>query len=101
MQSLGTTNNILIGWYFSLPHLVYLVVIAMNNDWQKKYSAKSLCSAGLIALLIASIGQYQATNETFVVLWRLLMGVGVCLTFIGLHQSIAILKAESVTPLVS
>lgn len=94
MQSLGATNNTLIGWYFSLPHLVYLIVIALNNDWQKRYSAKQLCTTGLSAVIIAGIFQYQATSMAFLMIWRLLLGLGICLTFIGLHQGVAALKAE-------
>ena len=94
MQSLGTTNDTLIGWYFSLPHLVYLVVIAINNNWQKHYSATHLCIIGLSALLIAALCQYQTTSASFVFIWRLLMGIGICLTFIGLHQGITVLKTE-------
>lgn len=94
MQNLGSTNNTLIGWYFSLPHLVYLIVIAANNDWQKKYSAKQLCTVGLIAVIIAGIFQYQAASMALLAVWRLLLGLGICLTFIGLHQGVSALKTE-------
>jgi len=94
MQSLGTTNDTLIGWYFSLPHLVYLLVIASNSNWQKRFSASHICLLGLSALLLAVLGQYQAINESFIFVWRLIMGLGICLTFIGLHQGIAVLKTE-------
>ncbi len=94
MQSLGTSSDTMIGWYFSLPHLVYLVVIASNKNWQNKFSVANICTFGLSTLLIASLCQYQATSDTLIVLWRLLMGLGICLTIIGLHQGIAMLKTE-------
>ncbi|WP_448568674.1 MFS transporter [Thalassotalea ganghwensis] len=94
MQGLGATNNTLIGWYFSLPHLVYLVVIAVNSNWQKQCSATHMCTLGLGALLASVLCQYQAVNDNYIFMWRLLMGVGICLTFIGLHQGIAVLKTE-------
>lgn len=91
---LGASSDTLIGVYFSLPHLMYLILIALKSDWQKVCSAAQLVSAGLAALLIASFLQYAATDTSLIILLRLLMGLGLSLTYIGLHQGVAELKSS-------
>ncbi|MER2490654.1 MFS transporter [Catenovulum sediminis] len=95
MQSLQVSNESLIGFYFSLPHLIYLIVVMLNPNWQTRMSAQQLCRYGLAILGISAGLQFQAEVGSWMVFWRLLMGLGICLTFIGLHQSVSALKTSA------
>ncbi len=99
-EQLGLKDSGLIGWYFSLPHLVYLFITALGNRWQQKINILHLCMSGLIGLIIAAMLHTWIKTEAWLWLARLLMGAGLSLTFIALHRCFSALKAHKQAGLV-
>lgn len=94
-QQLGLNNDGLIGWYFSLPHLVYLVITAMKSHWQQQVNTLHLCAVGLIALIGAALIQMQLKDSQWLWFARILLGIGITLTFVAMHQCFSALKASN------
>lgn len=97
---LGVDDSGMIGWYFSLPHLVYLVVTALPQRWQQNLSAVHLCALGLATLMVSALIHTQLTDSSWLWLARLTMGLGITLSFMALHQCFAALKASNQAGLV-
>ncbi|MET1255525.1 MFS transporter [Aliikangiella maris] len=91
-EQLGIIETSIIGFYFSLPHLVYLIITSCGLIKIETSSAVSVCLYGLLALIIAALIQMQINTSLWLWLARLTMGLGITLTFISLHQCFAALK---------
>ncbi|PPC93682.1 MAG: MFS transporter [Methylotenera sp.] len=77
------------GLLFGLPHLVYLMLALPMTRWLgKRYLLVNLGIA-FVLLLASLIGQAQQTGIEWLVIWRLLMGIGMTISFIVLHTMIA------------
>jgi predicted MFS family arabinose efflux permease len=82
-EQLGIQGDALAGFYYSLPHLIYLL-FAFNIK-SLTLSAKLQTQIGLSLFGLACLGQFLLS--TSVGLWglRLLFGLGMVLIFNGLH----------------
>ena len=94
-QRLGLNEGGMIGWYFSLPHLIYLLITSLGSHWQQKLDAAHLSAIGLTTLIIAALLHMQVKDSQWLWLARILMGVGITLTFMGLHRCFSALKASN------
>ena len=82
-EQLGTQSDALSGFYYSLPHLVYLLFAfqAKKLTW----SAKQQTQLGFILLGLACFGQFLLMESSWLIALRLLFGFGMVLLFSGLH----------------
>lgn len=92
MQSLGVNQTSLTGFYFSLPHLVYLLMVVVSPTCFERLSANTLIHWGLFCLACSALIHYMQTTQSLAIPARVIMGMGICLTFWGLHRSVASLK---------
>lgn len=84
-ESLGMSNDALIGLLYSLPHLVYLLVL----PWAQRRSGP-LLPAGLALLALGNLLQFLGLPAELLVVLRLLVGLGMLLAFVGLHRCLAV-----------
>lgn len=82
-EQLGTQSDALSGFYYSLPHLVYLLFAfqAKKLTW----SAKQQTQLGFALLGLACFGQFLLVESSWLIALRLLFGFGMVLIFSGLH----------------
>lgn len=77
------------GLLFGLPHLVYLLLALPLTRWLGKRYLLANLGIAFVLLLASLIGQAQQTGIEWLVIWRLLMGIGMTISFIVLHTMIA------------
>jgi len=82
-EQLGIEGDALSGFYYSLPHLIYLL-LAFNIK-SITLSAKSQTQLGLVLFAGACLGQFLLHNSTGLWALRVLFGLGMVLIFNGLH----------------
>lgn len=82
-EGLGLVSDSLVGLLYSLPHLVYaLLLVPMGK---LPWGATSKAVIGLSLLTISGVMQSLTTSTEVLVLARLLFGVGILMTYNGLH----------------
>lgn len=86
-EQLGVGSDSVAGLFYSLPHLVYLVAL----PWLRSRSdtPKPWLFAGLAVLTLACIAHGLLPNLTWLVVARVLFGVGMLLTFSGLNRALS------------
>lgn len=77
------------GVLFGLPHLVYLVLALPLTRWLGKRHLLVTLEIAYVLLLVSLLGQAQNLGIEWMVVWRLLMGLGMTMGFIVLHGMIA------------
>lgn len=83
-EALGLRNDALIGLFYALPHLVYLVALPRLQ----RYPA-NLLLPGLGLFALGNFLQFGAGQPLSLFAWRLLAGLGMLLAFIGLHRCLS------------
>ncbi|QNT79239.1 MFS transporter [Entomobacter blattae] len=81
-HKLGLKSNGVIGFFYGFPHLVYL----MGMPALKKYRPPNALFNGLFLFAVSVLFQGYSPTIGSLVLFRLLMGVGIILTYCGLHD---------------
>lgn len=81
---LGLANDSVIGLIYSLPHLVYLVLIYFVGKFY--WSPRSQATMGLIALGLACAGHSMVESVIPLCFLRLLFGIGMVLSYNGIHR---------------
>ncbi|MCL1125420.1 MFS transporter [Shewanella surugensis] len=82
-ESLGVASDPLTGFYYSLPHLVYLLFAFQCK--KLTITAKQQALLGLTLLGVASLGQFLITSSSALILLRVIFGFGIVLGYSGLH----------------
>lgn len=82
-ESLGVASDTLTGFYYSLPHLVYLLCAFQCK--KLTLSGKQQAVFGLSLLGVASVGQFLLANSSALIALRVLFGFGIVLGYSGLH----------------
>lgn len=77
------------GLLFGLPHLVYLLLALPMTRWLGKSYLLVNLGIAFVLLLASLIGQTQQTDIEWLVIWRLIMGLAMTMSFIVLHAMIA------------
>lgn len=83
VQSLGDVRDTMAGFYYSLPHLVYLLLAFFLAKLTLSAYLQSL--SGFIVLGIACFGQFALNSSEGLIICRLLFGLGMLLSYSGLH----------------
>lgn len=83
-EALGVANDALIGLFYSLPHLVYLVAL----PWVQRQTA-NLLLPGLLLLGLSNALQFWISQPQPLFALRLLGGAGMLLGFVGLHRCLS------------
>ncbi|MDY7560872.1 MFS transporter [Pseudomonas sp. 10B1] len=84
-EALGIGNDAVIGLLYSLPHLVYLFAL----PWVQRHTA-NLLLPGLGLLAVSNALQFWSTQPEPLFALRLLSGVGMLLSFVGLHRCLSL-----------
>ncbi|MEB0040008.1 MULTISPECIES: MFS transporter [unclassified Pseudomonas] len=84
-EALGIGNDAVIGLLYSLPHLVYLFAL----PWVQRHTA-NLLLPGLGLLAVSNALQFWSTQAEPLFALRLLSGVGMLLSFVGLHRCLSL-----------
>ncbi|MFA0812177.1 MFS transporter [Microbulbifer epialgicus] len=82
-EMLGLTNDSLVGLLYSLPHLVYALLLIPIG--KLSWSAMSKTVVGLSLLATSGAMQSLTASTEILVLARLLFGSGILMTYNGLH----------------
>lgn len=83
-EQLNIGNDALIGMFYSLPHLVYLLAL----PWVQKHQG-NLLLPGLALLAISNALQFWSVQAEPLFALRLLSGAGMLLGFVGLHRCLS------------
>lgn len=83
VQTLGKSSDSIIGFYYSLPHLVYLLFVFFIGKLTLSAQKQSLFGFSLLG--IACMGQFSLQNMDSLIYYRLLFGLGMLLCYSGLH----------------
>ena len=83
-EQLGIGNDTLIGVLYSLPHVVYLLAL----PWVHKHQG-NLLLPGLALLALSNALQFWSIHPEPLFVLRLLSGVGMLLSFVGLHRCLS------------
>ena len=73
------------GLLFGMPHLMYLLLALPLAQWLSKHYRLNALLIAFGLLSISFIGQAECTSIIWLVIHRLLMGVGMTLGFISIH----------------
>lgn len=85
-ERLGVTDDRLAGWFYSLPHLVYLVAM----PWLRRGSiSPAPLLVGLGVLALACVGHAMLSVSTWLPVMRVAYGLGMLLAFVGLNRAMA------------
>ncbi|ACJ26932.1 Transporter, putative [Shewanella piezotolerans WP3] len=82
-EHLGVNSDALSGFYYSLPHLIYLLL--SFNIKSLSMPAKLQSQIGFSLLCLACLGQFLLVNSLGLLIFRVLFGFGMLLVFNGLH----------------
>ncbi|HEY7864871.1 MAG TPA: MFS transporter [Psychromonas sp.] len=83
VQTLGESSDTVVGFYYSLPHLVYLLLAFMIGKLTLNARVQSLL--GFFILSLSCAGQFILHSIDGLVFYRLLFGLGMLLCYSGLH----------------
>jgi MFS family permease len=83
VQTLGESSDSVVGFYYSLPHLVYLLLAFMIGKLTLSARVQSLLGFSILSLSCA--GQFILHSIDGLVFYRLLFGLGMLLCYSGLH----------------
>jgi len=83
VNALGKTSDSMVGFYYSLPHLVYLLLFIFMGKFAFSATHRSLF--GFLLLGIAGVGQFSLQNINALIVYRLLFGLGMLFCYSGLH----------------
>ena len=83
VQKLATSSDSLVGFYYSLPHLVYILLATTIG--KLTLSAKKQTLLGMLILSASCLGQFLLTDTNGLVIYRVLFGLGMLLSYSGLH----------------
>ncbi|MFQ3175304.1 MAG: MFS family permease [Psychromonas sp.] len=83
MQTLAKSSDSVVGFYYSLPHLVYLLLAFFIGKLTLSARVQSLLGFSLLSLSCA--GQFILQSIDGLVFYRLLFGIGMLLCYSGLH----------------
>lgn len=83
VQSLGDVRDTMAGFYYSLPHLVYLLLAFFIAKLTLSAHLQSL--SGFVLLGSACLGQFALNSSEGLIIYRLLFGLGMLLSYSGLH----------------
>lgn len=83
VQTLGKCSDSMVGFYYSLPHLVYLLFVFFIGKLTLSAQKQSLFGFSLLG--IACMGQFSLQNMDSLIYYRLLFGLGMLLCYSGLH----------------
>lgn len=85
-EQLGVADDRLAGWFYSLPHLVYLVAM----PWLRRGGPSPVpLPAGLGVLALACMGHAMLNASTWLPAMRVAYGLGMLLAFVGLNRAMA------------
>lgn len=80
----GVSHDSLVGVFYSLPHVLYILLVVPLG--KLSWSATYKTSGGLLILALSSLTQYLAVTEMMLLIGRVFFGVGIVLSYCGLHQ---------------
>jgi len=83
VQTLGESSDTVVGFYYSLPHLVYLLLAFTIGKLTLNGRAQSLLGFAILSLSCA--GQFILQSSDGLIFYRLLFGLGMLLCYSGLH----------------
>lgn len=83
VQTLGESSDTVVGFYYSLPHLVYLLLAFLIGKLTLNARVQSLL--GFFILSLSCAGQFILHSIDGLVFYRLLFGLGMLLCYSGLH----------------
>ncbi|WP_028866201.1 MFS transporter [Psychromonas aquimarina] len=83
VQSLGESRDTMAGLYYSLPHLVYLLLAFYLAKLTLSARLQSL--SGFVILGTACAGQFLLHSIDGLIVYRLMFGLGMLLSYSGLH----------------
>lgn len=83
VQTLATSSDSLVGFYYSLPHLVYILLATSVGKLTLNAHKQTLI--GLLILGVSCLGQFLLSSSDGLVIYRLLFGLGMLLSYSGLH----------------
>lgn len=86
-EDLGLMSDSLVGLIYSLPHLTYALLLVPMSKLPWEVTAKIM--VGLLLLAISGVMHLSTSSIDILVLARLLFGIGVLMTYNGLHLLIA------------
>ena len=86
-HSVGIKSNALIGFLFGLPHLIYLCFAFKLKSF--KVSPDVHLYSGFVILIVSMLIHNYPTTLGWFLFARLLMGVGMLLTYNGIHRLLA------------
>ncbi|MGP1667022.1 MAG: MFS transporter, partial [Rhodanobacter sp.] len=83
---LGVSGDGMAGWFYAMPHLVYLVVM----PWMRRRRATgALLPWGLGVFSLACVGQAMLDGHGWLPVLRVVFGFGMLLSFMGLNRALA------------
>ncbi|MCE9686864.1 MFS transporter [Shewanella sp. AS16] len=82
-EQLGVGSDALSGFYYSLPHLVYLLLAFHTKKLSLSPQLQSRLGLGLLG--ISCLGQFLLPGSEGLLWLRLLFGLGIVLSYSGLH----------------
>lgn len=91
-EQLGVGSDSIAGLLYSVPHLVYLVAMPWLRS--RSTTSKRRLLAGLAVLALACIAHGLLTSSTWLVIARVLFGVGMLLAFSGLNRAMSEFASE-------
>ncbi|TNE83328.1 MAG: MFS transporter [Gammaproteobacteria bacterium] len=84
-ESSGLSHQGLIGFLYSLPHLVYILLVIPIG--RLRWSASVLTLLGMVMLAASCLGHYWLRGEPFALpLMRLLFGLGITAGYVGINR---------------
>jgi len=83
VQMLGGENDSVVGFYYSVPHIIYLLFAVFIG--KLRLLAKKQCLLGFLVLGVACFGQFTLQNLNGLLFYRVLFGLGMLLCYNGLH----------------
>lgn len=84
VEHLGENRDLIVGFYYSFPNFVYLFLIFYLTKLTLPAKLQSIF--GFILLGCGCLGQFLILTSDTLILYRLLFGLGILLTYNGLHQ---------------
>ncbi|WP_461480676.1 MFS transporter [Porticoccus sp.] len=84
-ESSGLSHQGLIGFLYSLPHLIYILLVVPVGRLRWSASAKTLLGMGM--LVASGLGHYWLRGEPLALLaMRLLFGLGITAGYVGINR---------------
>jgi len=94
IENLEGSSHLAVGFYYSFPNLIYLLLMFYMVKIKFKARVQSLLGFGILGS--SCLGQFLIVNSDTLILYRFLFGVGMLLIYNGLHLSVSeYLKCQS------